>query len=264
MIILNPQFDPALFFKQLAEATARVLFLDYDGTLAPFTPDREKAFPYPGVSNLVDRLLEAPCNRVVLISGRAIESLAPLLGLRNRPEIWGSHGLERLLSDGTYRTASLEDHALQAIDDAEKLAAELNRADLVERKPAGIAIHTRGLGNREAHGIIAQVTETWEPLAQRAGLTLHTFDGGMEMRVPGIDKGLAVETVLSETPEHAVVAYFGDDLTDEDAFRAIKGRGMGVLVRPEQRKTDADVWLRPPEELNHVLKRWLAACGDGQ
>jgi trehalose 6-phosphate phosphatase len=52
------------------------------------------------------------------------------------------------------------------------------------------------------------------------------------------------------------VAYLGDDRTDEDAFMALRGRGLAVLVRPDLRATAAEVWIRPPDELLLFLQRW--------
>ncbi|MBU1936081.1 trehalose-phosphatase, partial [bacterium] len=60
--------------------------------------------------------------------------------------------------------------------------------------------------------------------------------------------------------EGATVAYLGDDLTDEDAFRVLKGKGLGVLVRPEFRPTTADLWLQPPDDLIEFLKNWITIC----
>ncbi len=258
MIVLNPRFDAERFFAQLAETTRRVLFLDYDGTLAPFTTERDKAFPYPGVRSLLDQLLELPSNRVVIISGRAVDALTPLLGLRTNPEIWGSHGLERLLPDGTYVSHPLDDQALQAIADAESVVSSLNLGDLTERKPAGLALHTRGLGIGEARGIIERVLSKWNPLVESSDLSIHDFAGGIELRFSQTNKGHAVGTVLAEFSEPPPAAYFGDDLTDEDAFRVLKGKGMGVLVRHEYRRTEADVWVTPPDGLIQLLKHWLA------
>ena len=78
----------------------------------------------------------------------------------------------------------------------------------------------------------------------------------MELRVPGRNKGHAVKTILRETEKGALVTYLGDDITDEDAFKALKGKGLSVLVREEFRPTTADVWLKPPEGLLEFLSRW--------
>jgi trehalose-6-phosphatase len=53
-----------------------------------------------------------------------------------------------------------------------------------------------------------------------------------------------------------MIAYLGDDLTDEDAFKALKGKGLSVLVRDTQRDTLADCWLTPPDELLDFLHHW--------
>jgi trehalose 6-phosphate phosphatase len=93
------------------------------------------------------------------------------------------------------------------------------------------------------------------------GLALLEFESGLELRT-GRDKGGAVEAILAECDPAAPVAFLGDDLTDEAGFRAINSqgrRGLSVLVRREPRETEADVWLRPPEDLREFLKRWLSA-----
>jgi hypothetical protein len=53
-------------------------------------------------------------------------------------------------------------------------------------------------------------------------------------------------------------------LTDEDAFKALKNRGLSVLVRNEFRPTAADVWIQPPQGLLDFLAEWLQACGGEQ
>ena len=98
--------------------------------------------------------------------------------------------------------------------------------------------------------------QKWSPIAKQASLELHSFDGGIELRVPGRDKGYAVKTIISKLDRDVVAAYLGDDLTDEDAFNAIKGVGLGVLVRPDYRPTSASIWLKPPDELLDFLRRW--------
>src|SRR5690606_31080993 len=96
----------------------------------------------------------------------------------------------------------------------------------------------------------------WEAIASASGLLLDDFDGGVELKAAGINKGFAVQVLLGETPHTVPVAYLGDDKTDEDAFIELADRGLGVLVRAEARPTAASVWLRPPEELLDFLERW--------
>ncbi len=95
-------------------------------------------------------------------------------------------------------------------------------------------------------------------LAPAGELLWHEFDGGIELRAAGCDKGQVVSQVLAEQDavQAGCVAYLGDDHTDEDAFRALQGRGLRVLVRPKWRTTAADVWLRPPDGLREFLGRW--------
>ena len=95
-------------------------------------------------------------------------------------------------------------------------------------------------------------------------MELLEFDIGIEMRMPGRDKGDAVRTILDEIGPEAPVAYLGDDATDERAFVALGTRGLSVLVRPECRATAAALWVRPPEGLREFLARWLQACRESQ
>ena len=100
--------------------------------------------------------------------------------------------------------------------------------------------------------------------AAEFGASLSAFDGGLELRARGYDKAQVVATVLEECSGHTVAAFLGDDATDEDGFRAVQGRGIGILVRPEWRPTSAEMWLRPPGEVAEFLKQWIAICGGRQ
>ena len=131
----------------------------------------------------------------------------------------------------------------------------------MEIKPGSIAVHWRGLSAEKRAHIEQKVRAQCAPIAGEAGLELLPFDGGIELRAPGRNKGDAVNTILAEAGEGAAAAYLGDDQTDENAFRAIKGRGLAVLVRSEPRDSLADIYLRPPDELVHFLRDWLSACG---
>jgi trehalose-phosphatase len=250
----------ALFFDRLRQAPARLLLLDYDGTLAPFTPDRMHAFPYREIPELISRIMAAK-TRVVLISGRSARELLFLSGIHPQPEIWGSHGAERLLADGSYEVDAPDAEHRMALQRARHAFIHAGLTDRLESKPGSIAVHWRGLSSTQQRATETEVRHICEPLVRQHGMELLRFDGGLELRAPGKNKGDAVHSILSEFRAEVAAAYLGDDQTDENAFHAIKGRGLAVLVRPEPRPTSADVWLKPPEELLRFLRDWLQACG---
>jgi trehalose 6-phosphate phosphatase len=260
MRILKQSFKRDHFFRRLRTAPRRVLLLDYDGTLAPFRVERDRAMPYPGVVELLEEIEEFPRTRVVIISGRAIEDLKPLLAMRRTPELWGCHGWERQHADGRYEVMPIPASVASAFDAAARWVSTKAWDRHFERKPTSVALHWRGLDLDTSHAIRTAAEREWGRIARGAGLALHDFDGGVEVRMPGRNKGDAVRTILSDSPPDAAVAYLGDDLTDEDAFRALEGRGLSVLVRPDHRPTAADVWLVPPDELLAFLREWIESC----
>lgn len=244
------------FWQQLAKADRPVLLLDYDGTLAPFRVDRDQAIPYPGLRELLGEIHTETLTRLVIISGRAIDDLLPLLGLDPPPEISGCHGWERMFSNGQRSTAALPASAQAGLKEALALLGEKNLDRRYEVKPASVAVHWRGLPVEEQARLRRETETTWNHLADRSGLQIHSFDGGLELRCPGKNKGTAIREILAEEETGTPLAFLGDDLTDEDGFREIKGRGLGLLVRQENRPTQADAHLRPPDELFAFLEKW--------
>ena len=249
------------FFLALKNAHSSLLILDYDGTLAPFRVNRDEAVPYKGVRDALAAVARSPRARVVVVTGRALSEVARLLDIDPAPEIWASHGWEHRGPDGAATALPLPGAARAALDRALQSAAESGLRSACEVKPAGVALHWRGLAREEAASIEERGRALWEPIADANDLELRPFDGGLELRVPGRDKGSAVRSIVDGAGPDAVVAFLGDDLTDEDAFRALPETGLSVLVRREARPTDAKSWLRPPEELLAFLHRWAATAG---
>jgi trehalose 6-phosphate phosphatase len=255
--ILNPQIGIDQFFKQLNKAKKKALLLDYDGTLAPFHIDPSKAYPYPGIRDVLNKLIRVPDIRLVIISGRWIKELLPLLQLDKTLEIWGSHGLERRKPNGSYEIASMNEKALHGLAMADDWIEKIGLSGRCEKKPGALALHWRGLDDKKIGKIVDKVTPKWSFIAGSSGLSLAEFDGGLELRVPVRNKGDVIRTILEEMGPGTVAAYLGDDLTDEDAFKSIKGKGIGVLVRNELRPTAADIWIKPPNGLLEFLSSWL-------
>jgi len=257
MKILNDQFDLESFYGRLAAPGKRLLMLDYDGTLAPFTTERDNATPYPQIDDVLRQLFASQVTRVVVISGRSVDNLSTLLKYDTLPELWGCHGLERRTPQGEYGVVKLPDEVTKGLAELYTWIGQSPLVDICEFKPSGAAFHWRGLESNKADEIRETVLGRWQSAAKGSSLEIHDFDGGVEIRVSGTNKAVPVKTLIGEADSESTLAYLGDDLTDEDAFQAIKGSGTSVLVRDSLRETAADIWLTPPDELRDFLKRWI-------
>jgi trehalose-phosphatase len=252
-------------FRKLRSASQRALLLDYDGTLAPFRVDRDAARPYDGVAEVIGALAASATTRVAVISGRSVDSLLPLLSeVHPLPEVWGVHGWERRSAQGVVTYRPLPESAARALARVARWADGSGWGSRCEHKSAGLAFHWRGVDDRTIQEMQDQIHQACRGLLGDGGLELLRFDGGVEVRASGWNKGDAVRALLAEWPPEAFVAYAGDDLTDEDAFAALRGRGLRILVRTEERETDADVRLCPPEELLWFLREWARVCAEAQ
>ncbi len=250
--------------QRLEGAARATLLLDYDGTLAPFRNQRHAAQLYPGVREALAAIMAEGRTRLAVVSGRPTGSLLPLLDLEPPPELWGCHGAERLYPDGRRELTALDDLTVEGLSQATAFLMQNGLERHCEPKPAGVALHTRGLPEAEAQRITGLVMPAWREIASRSGLSLRAFDGGHELRVPGVDKGSVVEQILAECAPDEPVAFLGDDLTDEDAFASLSGRGLSILVRPEPRPTAADAWFLPPAELLAFFADWRRTVGRKQ
>jgi alpha,alpha-trehalase len=234
-------------------------FLDYDGTLTPIAPRPDLATLSPEMRAALQRLAAA-CT-VAVVSGRG---LADVRGLVQEPELIyaGSHGFEIEGPAGLSIQAEKGTEFLPALDEMER---ELNRrlaaveGALVERKRFSIAVHYRLVDSADQPAVEAAVAEA---------LAAHPeFRKGLGKKVyelqPDIDwnKGRAVRWLIEALEldlERVLPVYIGDDVTDEDAFRALAGDGLGILVRDgDAGATAATYTLDSPDEVRRFFERIL-------
>ena len=264
MQVLNRSLDLDQFFARVSSARERVLFIDYDGTLAPFTDRPDRARPYAGVAPLLNRIGRDGATRIVLVTGRRLADLErPLAHIRSH-DVWGAHGWQRARPGRRPVEFAPTPVEKRSLDEAEKRTREAEALGArIERKPGSIAVHWRGLDPLSVEAVGRLLQRAWRRF-ERAGLQSLAFEGGVELRARSRHKGSAVTEALAERAERsgsrAVCAFLGDDRTDEDAFRAVRPHGIGVLVRPALRPTRARLWLRPPHELVGFLERWRQAA----
>jgi len=243
----------------MADVEVQALLLDYDGTLAPFRTDPATAVPYPGVKAALHLIQRCKRSRVILVSGRRAQEVSQLLGLKDA-EIWGCHGMECLSATGILSSIHLDFQTTEALAHVHGALVGAGLTKLLETKPTGYAVHWRGLTAEQAQSARHITEATWADTADKKVLRILHFDGGIEICALAINKGDVVRQVATNLGGSFAMAYLGDDVTDEDAFRALKGIGLSVLVRETYRSTSADVWIRPPGGVLAFLERWAETC----
>lgn len=259
---LEPLVLPSAFVTSLANAHKRVLLLAYDATVAPIRRDQADACSYRGIPELLDKVMYHCGTRLVVISGRAAEDVRRLLGTSFPVEIWGSHGMERLHSDGRREMPQIEGEILGCL---EKVAGELNElglAPLMETKPGSVTVRWSMLPTHQLEEVKEIAYRTMSPATRNPALKLDLFRGGIELHLRLRDKSDALRTILSEINPRVPVAYLGHDVTDEVSFRALSGRGLSGLVSSKPHFSAAQIFLKPPEDLICFLRDWIAVCHD--
>ncbi len=223
------------------------LFLDLDGTLAAIEPRPQDVKPEPWRSGLLRRLLAHLDGRVAVVSGRTLEDIDRIIEDVVTP-VAAVHGLVRRRADGAVLRPLAHPHFGRARTQAAAFA--INHAGVeLEDKGLSLALHYR-----RAPDLAGTVVEAARQIARSNDQALQLGDMVAEIRTPGFDKGTAVEAFMSEAPfQGAVPIFVGDDLTDEDGFRAAQALGgLGVLTGP-QRLTGARYRLADVA----AVRRWL-------
>ncbi len=236
------------------------VFLDYDGTLTPIVERPELAVLPESMRDIV-RDLSRRCP-VAVISGRDRADVERLVGIDGLI-FAGSHGFDIRVPGGR-RIARREGEDFLHLLDAVKIRLQREIAPiegaLVEPKKASVAVHYRQVAAAEQPKIAAVIEAI---LADHA--TLRVTPGKMVYEIqPKLDwnKGRAVLWLLEAldlTAPDVLPLYFGDDITDEDAFAALSGRGIGIYVGAaphgpmDDRPTAADYRLATPEDVGRLL-----------
>jgi trehalose 6-phosphate phosphatase len=251
------------FWERVRNASNRFLGLDYDGTLAPFKIDPMRAAPFPGIADQLRNLATEGQTQIAIISGRPVTEVMTLL---DKPPviIMGSHGYEFLPVDGV---CIVRQPTLKQRLGLMKIRMDLQKngyGNILETKIASLAIHTRGLEPASAIAIKEEIFAGWAERAPHFDLECRCFNGGIEIRCIGWNKGNALKSLLDLQPENALAVYIGDDDTDEDAFTEIRKRGIGIKVGESSRPTAARSILPDCLAVATFLQTWARITKTGR
>ena len=218
MTELSPDLAAAL--DRLAQRRPLLIATDYDGVLARLRDDPSAAVPEPGIAEVLGRLVAVDGVTVALVSGRGVADLRATSGLSG-PFRWvGSHGAEY----GGPLTGELAEHRDALVRRLETVVAGTPGARL-EVKPASVAVHVRQVPDPAAGvAVLERARAVADP-----SLTLKAGKDVLELAVTDADKGSAVRR-LSADVGAAGALYMGDDVTDEDGFRALGPDDVTVKV----------------------------------
>ncbi len=236
---------------RLGESNA--IFLDYDGTLTPIVERPEYARISDSMRETVREL--AKRFKVAVVSGRALSDVKSLVGI-DEIIYSGSHGFEIGLPGGKTELQEAGKKYVKTVDEVEKELKEGLKSvegSLIERKQVSVAVHYRTVRPDD----LSKVDEVVDDVLERHSTLKKTHGKKVYELQPKIDwhKGKALKLLMKELGlTEATPLYIGDDITDENAFRAIKGKGIGIIVRDEPRTTAADYYLENPEEVETFLK----------
>lgn len=255
--------------QQLAGKRLAV-FLDYDGTLTPIVSRPELAVLSDEMREIVTDLA-GKCT-VSIISGRDRHDVRALVGI-DELVYAGSHGFDIGGPDGLAvqhdEGGSFVPVMVDLADQVERRIGDVE-GSLVERKKYSIAVHYRLVADDAVPGIEAAVDAV---LAEPEFAQIRKTHGKKVFDLqPALDwnKGKAVEWVMRALDldhDDVLPMFFGDDLTDEDAFAALTGRGIGiVVVSDSSRPSAADFSVPEVPDVGRLLRRLadtLAGDGDG-
>ena len=241
------------------------LFFDYDGTLTPIVSTPEKAtFPKKS-KELIRRLIKNQKFKVAIISGRSLKDVKSMVGLKGIIYA-GNHGLEIAKPRKVFKNSPLKTICI-----ALKKGLGHIKGVRVEDKGCTLSVHFRLV--RPEHRILVKniFYRTLQPYIRSKRVKASSGKMVLEVR-PSIDwhKGKAVLYLLSKLPcpdtasargrrgvwtGPVLPIYLGDDVTDIDAFRAIKGKGISIFVGSSRKNMKADYFLKNTFDVKKFIER---------
>ena len=254
----NPNTLPSALQRipELLGGKTPAVFLDYDGCLTHIVKDPDKAILSDSMRETLQQLAEV-CS-VAIVSGRDRANVAKLVQLDNL-YFAGSHGFDISGPDNMHTEPGGAKDALPALDtSAEMLKQRLNHIDgaMVERKRYAIAVHYRNVPDShvdEVKQVTADVLKEHPQLKEGLGKKIIELKPNLNWH-----KGKAVLWLLEELDldkPGIVPLYIGDDITDEDAFAELQGKGIGILVGEHDEQTAAEYRLESVEEVEAFLQK---------
>ena len=238
-----------------------VFFLDYDGTLTPIVSRPEDAVLSGTMKETLRKL--ASTFTVAIVTGRDKEDVENLVGL-NELIYAGSHGY---IISGPGGLSMEHPDSKKIIPKLDKIEAELKeilknetQGTQLDRKRYAIGIHYRNAPPNDEK-VVNELAE--EMVKKYPGHKIGKGKKIVEIK-PDLDwhKGKAVDWILKaldvDVQDKNIPLYIGDDITDEDAFKSLKDKGLGILVGGHGKETTARYSLKNVFQVRVFFEKLIA------
>jgi len=238
-----------------------MLFLDFDGTLVPIVDKPDKAVISAQTKKILAELSKLSNCRISVISGRDINYIKNQIGMKNIVYA-GNHGFEMEDADGKFKKfVPIKYKAtLKKIKKDLKNKLSFVKGVFIEDKGLSLSVHYRMVDKKEVWLVKDVFCKIANPYLKKNDIKIKKGKKLLEIRpIADWDKGKAVLRLLSKQKsvcknDKILPVYIGDDLTDEDAFKVLKDKGITVFVgRPK--KSYADFYLKNTKEVKEFLIR---------
>lgn len=237
------------------------LMLDFDGTLAEIAPTPGTARILPAAKRVLARLSRLPGVTVALVSGRDAADVRRKAGLKGAIYC-GNHGLEL----PGFRLPAAVESAKKDFRRSSRSALRLLReissrypGSWIQEKRFSISLHYRALPAAASARIAAELEAAAAALSRMPGIRSGSGKKVLELRAKAdFHKGAACRLILARRGGAGL--YMGDDVTDEDAFRALRGRAVTVFVGPPGKPTAARRRVAGPRAAAGLLEDILKAA----
>lgn len=256
--IVNPcyfrSFSSILFSKKKF-----IFFLDYDGTLTPIVKRPELAVMNKEMRAVVRKLSRK--HTVVIVSGRLRREVEKLVGIKGLL-FAGSQGFD---IKGP-KLSMLKPEAKKMIPLISKIIKQLRLrlknipGVLVEEKKFSVAVHYRLVNQKH----LPKIKKVVDSLVKKQDKLLLLRGKKVYEILPDIDwdKGKAIRWIMQALKiswRQVTAVYLGDDVVDEDAFRTIRTRGIGILVSQKPKESAADFQLFSTKEVKRLFEKIIVS-----
>jgi len=246
-------YSKRVLFDGYRRSRKRLLLLDYDGTLVPFTPNPEQAVPGAALIDLLKSLSKVEENEVYLISGRSSSWLGKHFG--DLPlHLIAEHGARYKEKHGQWNTeVQTHNEWKEQVHNIMEMYARRCANSFVEEKEFSMVWHYRNCNVEQGKLRASELASELNEYIHNRHLQVLMGNKIVEVRQSGINKGSFIKRVI-EADGYDYIFAAGDDRTDEDMFRELINKNNTYTIKVGPEASYAQYNLHTPQMVVSLLE----------